>query len=199
MEDQHKGIWVGVVALAIIGALALWWIAASQPISTWTDMPYRLGSASGLGGPMGNTGIPMMGGGSRVGSDVVSIAENITGASTFGSWLVSTGVGAQIRGAGPYTIFVPTDKAISTLPAGTFTNLSSAERRRFVQYHVISGRAVDVDAQISGGIAALSGDALNFSNINNIPMVGSAIVIAEYKASNGIVYLVSGALVPPKR
>lgn len=68
-----------------------------------------------------------------------------------------------------------------------------------MQYHVISGRAVDVDAQISGGIAALSGDALNFSNINNIPMVGSAIVIAEYKASNGIVYLVSGALVPPKR
>lgn len=194
--DKSKGVWIGIVALIIVGALALWWIAVSEPISTFTGLPFgEARDTSGFGRGEGDTS----GSTDRAGSGVVSVAENIAGASTFASWLESTGVAAQIKGAGPYTIFVPTDKAASSLKAGTFTNLSAAEKRRLVRYHVVAGRAIDVDAQKSGSITALSGDALNFHNDNNIPMVGSAIIIAEYKASNGIVYLVSGVLIPPQK
>ena len=53
-------------------------------------------------------------------------------------------------------------------------------------------------AQSSGSIQALSGDALNFTfGTDNIPMVNSAILITEYKGSNGVVYLIDNVLVPP--
>jgi uncharacterized surface protein with fasciclin (FAS1) repeats len=134
----------------------------------------------------------------RSSDSVVTIAENLSGATDFASWLSSTGVAAMIKGAGPYTIFVPTDGAISQLPAGTISGLSTAGLKRLVEYHVVSGRAVDVSAENSGSIQALSGDALNFSlGTNNTPMVNSALTITEYKASNGVVYLIDNVLVPP--
>ena len=133
---------------------------------------------------------------------VVSVAESIPGATTFASWLQSTGVAAKLTGKGPYTIFVPTDGSVSQLPAGTFTNLSAAGKLRFVEYAVVSGKAIDAGAQnqVAGTIQALSGDSINFSYGNQkIPMVNSSIVITEYKASNGIVYLIDSPLLPPTK
>jgi uncharacterized surface protein with fasciclin (FAS1) repeats len=93
---------------------------------------------------------------------------------------------------------VPTDGAVSQLPAGTISGLSAAAKKRLVEYHIVTGRAVDVDAENSGSIQALSGDALNFSlGTNNTPMVNSSITVTEYKASNGVVYLIDNVLIPP--
>lgn len=131
---------------------------------------------------------------------VLAIAQSISGASTFGSWLTSTGVSAELSGAGQYTVFVPTDGSISQLPPGTYTNLSAAEKKRFVEYHIIKGKALDVDALTAGVETSLSGDALNVSyGQNKIPLINSAIVIEAYKGKNGIVYLVDNALIPPQK
>jgi uncharacterized surface protein with fasciclin (FAS1) repeats len=195
-------MWVIVAIIVVLAALGLWWVMSSQSVAVPAIGTTATTTDTGTTGTTGTTGgtpvtVPTT---DRSSAGVVSVAENISGASTFGSWLASTGVAAQLTGKGPYTIFVPTDGAISQLPAGTFTNLSAAAKKRFVQYHVISGRAVSVDAQFVGNVTALSGDPLNFAyGTSNIPMVGSAIIIAEYKASNGVVYLINGGLLPPTK
>jgi len=187
--NENKGIWLGGLALLIVAVLGLWWFSASRSGIIGVDSAAT--STTGA-----NTAVSRV---DRSSSDVVSIAQSISGASTFGGWLNSSGVAAQITGKGPYTIFVPTDAAVAKLKAGTFTNLSAAGKTRFVQYYIVKGRAIDVDAQVSGTIPALSGDDLNFDNTNNIPLVNSGIVIAQYKASNGMVYVINTALVPPEK
>ncbi len=187
--NENKGMWLGGLALLIVAVLGLWWFSASQSAISGVDNTATSTSGS-------KTPISKM---DRSSSDVVSIAQSISGSSTFGGWLNSSGVSAQITGKGPYTIFVPTDAAVAKLKAGTFTNLSAAGKKRFVQYYIVKGRAIDVDAQVSGTIPALSGDDLNFDNTNNIAMVNSGIIIAQYKASNGVVYVINTALVPPEK
>jgi len=192
---ENKGIWLGGIGLAVLVLLGLWWFSSSNLAAPAYQGATASPSTNTTGTGSGNSSVSTV---DRSSSDVASIAASISGASTFASWLASTGVAAEVSGKGPYTIFVPTDAAIAKLPAGTFSSLSAAQKKRFVEYYIVAGRAIDVDAQVSGVITALSKDALNFSNVNNIPMVGSAIITTQYKGSNGVVYIINTALIPPK-
>lgn len=131
---------------------------------------------------------------------VVTIVQRISGTSQFNALFKSTGVIDRLTGKGPYTIFVPTNSAISQLPPGTISGMTPAQKIRFVQYHVIAGRRVDSEAQAAGTIQALSGDTLNFSyGADKVPLVNSAIFLQKYEASNGVVYLIDNVLLPPLR
>jgi len=194
--EKSSGFWVGIIVVLLLLILGFWWFSVNQ-YAGFPDLGGAWRSNNESATTPATQGVQVT---NRSSSSVVSIAGNLEGASTFAAWLNSSGVAAQITGKGPYTIFVPTNGSIGQLPAGTFTNLSAAEQKRFVQYHVVSGRAIDVDAQIAGSISALSKDPLNFSyGTDKIPMVNSSIIIAAYKGSNGIVYLIDNPLIPPKK
>jgi uncharacterized surface protein with fasciclin (FAS1) repeats len=78
--------------------------------------------------------------------------------------------------------------------------MSAAEKKRLIQYHVVSGRAVDPDQMTAGSIEALSRDVLNFSyGPTKIPMVNSAIVVTQYEGTNGVVIVIDNVLLPPKK
>lgn len=202
--QNNKTFWVGAVIIIVVGALMYWWVSSGLPLSTWIGLAQKradTAATSTQNSGTANTGSsgPTV---STSKQDVASIVASLQGASQFKSLFVSTGVSATInpRSVSKYTIFVPTDGAISQLPRGTITGLSAAEKKRLVQYHVISGQAIDVDAQVSGQMQALSGDTLNFTyGENGIPMVNSAIIVAQYNGSNGTVYVIDNVLLPPQR
>ena len=131
---------------------------------------------------------------------VVTIIQRLNGASQFISIFKSTGVAEQISGVGPYTIFVPTNTAFNHLPSDTLAQMTTEQEKRFIEYHIIAGHQVDMHTQPAGTIQTLSDDALNFSyGPAQTLMVGGAIVIKAYPASNGVVYLIDNILLPPRR
>ena len=135
----------------------------------------------------------------RQATTVSSIAESLPDATVFASLLQSTGVDKLLNSDQPYTVFVPTDRAMHRLPPGLLSGMSAAELKRFIEYGVVLGRTVDVNAVDSGTIVALSKDALNFS-INpgdQSARVNSSVVLEAYKGKNGVVYLINNALIPP--
>jgi uncharacterized surface protein with fasciclin (FAS1) repeats len=194
--NKKNGAWVlGVVVILVLligawmwgrshGGLALQPAGYGAPAASSTD-------ALNPTGPVASE--------NRSSSTVMGIVSSLQGESRFAGLLANTGVSAQITGKGPYTIFVPTDASFGTLPAGTLNNMTSAQLKRLVQYHVVSGRAVDVNAQVAGTIQALSKDMLNFSKQtgDKSARVNSSVAIRAYKASNGIVYVISAVLLPP--
>ncbi len=203
-NDSSRGIWVGVVVVVLIAALGLWWYSSRLvDTSMTTDTTATTTVATTTGSTStGTTGTAAIIPVTKSANDVVSIVAGLSGVSQFNSIFHSTGIAATItpQTGGKYTIFVPTNGAISQLPAGTISKLTAAELKRLVQYHVISGRAIDTTAQVAGQIQALSGDALNFNyGTNKIPMVNSAIIIAQYNGSNGTVYLIDNVLLPPTK
>jgi transforming growth factor-beta-induced protein len=132
-------------------------------------------------------------------STVMGIIASLSGESRFAGLLANTGVSSLVMGKGPYTVFVPTDASFGQLPAGTINNLDAAQLKRLVEYHIVSGKAIDVNAQVAGTVPALSKDLLNFSKNTGdaSARVNSSVVIHAYKASNGIVYVIGTVLLPP--
>ena len=131
------------------------------------------------------------------GTNVTTVASSVPGAATFASLLSSTGVGATISSGGRYTVFVPTDAAMEAV---NVAGMSSTERKRFVQYHVIANRAVDIHAVSAGSVMTLSGDPVNFTTVSGGEVkINSSKVVKMYTASNGVVYVVDAPLFPPKK
>jgi uncharacterized surface protein with fasciclin (FAS1) repeats len=68
---------------------------------------------------------------------------------TFGKALEQAGMTDTLRGAGPFTVFAPTDAAFEKLPAGRLETLfkpeNKEELRALLNYHVVSGRKLAAD------------------------------------------------------
>ena len=123
-QNKSKDIWIGVIALVVIGGLGIWLlmsnVSSSNPTATTATTTIATSTS-----PTTTTTTNTATTGSiqtpqvvdRSSQTVAAIAENLSGATQFGALISSTGVAAQyLKGAGPYTIFVPTNGAISQLP-----------------------------------------------------------------------------------
>lgn len=201
MQQKNKGVWVGSVALLVVAALAVWWLMANRSLSTWVGMgntatSTETGAVTGSAQPGTSASVSRV---SRSQQTVNQVIAGLSGTSQFNSLYRTTGVSASVTATGRYTVFVPTNGAFYQL-GGLVSNMTIAEKQRLVKYHVITDRAMDMDAEIAGMVYALSGDELNFHyGVDKIPMVNSAIVITEYVAKNGVVILIDNVLLPPKK
>jgi uncharacterized surface protein with fasciclin (FAS1) repeats len=132
------------------------------------------------------------------GNTVTGVLSELSDATRFYSILKSTGVGTILSGAGTYTLFVPTNESFSLLPPGSL-DLTAVQLKRLVEYHVVVGKEIDINAESAGIEQALSGDMLNFSVFpsDQSARINSAVALKEYKTGNGVIYLVSEVLLPP--
>lgn len=196
MNKLSTGFWVGVVAIIVIAVLGWWWIAANESVNTanttlaTSTAETSTSSSSTSGGPSVTD---------RSGDTVKDIVASLPSASEYQSLLTSTGVSSMIGSGGQFTIFVPTNTAFASLPSGTISKMTAAQLKRLVEYSIVNGRAIQPGTEMTGAVQAYSGDSLNFSDLNNIPMVDSSIITAEYKGSNGVVYLINAVLLPPQQ
>jgi uncharacterized surface protein with fasciclin (FAS1) repeats len=78
--------------------------------------------------------------------------------------LVRQNLVETLKGAGPFTVFAPTDEAFAKLPAGTFEALlkpeNKPERQHILTSHVVVGKVIAAEVfKISSatGIAATNG------------------------------------------
>jgi uncharacterized surface protein with fasciclin (FAS1) repeats len=126
----------------------------------------------------------------------------------------AAGLVQTLSGAGPFTVFAPTNAAFAKLPPGTVESLTQPENRaaltRILTYHVVAGRvsASDLAAQIdaSGGRATLTtvqGGTLTASREGRFIRLtdgagGTALVTAaDVAGSNGLVHVIDTVVMPP--
>jgi len=109
-----------------------------------------------------------------------------------------------LSGAGPFTLFAPTDAAFSALPAGTLSGLLEADFKAqlvsILKYHVLPSAlySQDVLAKDPGPISTLNGETLVVSRDGATVKVNNASVTrADLTASNGVVQGIDQVLLPP--
>ena len=105
---------------------------------------------------------------------------------------------------GPFTVFAPTNAAFEKLPAGTLDGLMKADKKadlqNILQYHVTTS-ALKADYFKDGQtIGMVNGDNVTVSvKDGKIILNNSATIIATVPASNGIVHVIDGVLLPPAK
>lgn len=195
ISGKDGSAWVGLVALLVIVAVGIWWMSLSAPVST--ERSAATSTAATTTATIGGTGVaakPKV-----VDSSVAGVVAGLREGSRFAALFSSTGVAAQVKGAGPFTVFVPTNAAFAAA-SGEIANMTLAQKKRLAAYHVITDRALDPSATLSGNVLTLSRDYLNFSiSPQGKAQINSSYVVGSYRATNGIVYLISAVLFPPKQ
>ncbi len=108
-----------------------------------------------------------------------------------------------LSNAGPFTVFAPTNAAFDKLPAGTVENLLKPENKEaladILQYHVSLGVYKAESLQDGQVLGQVNGDNITVSVKDGKIMIGGATVIASIPASNGIVHVIDGVMLPPKK
>jgi uncharacterized surface protein with fasciclin (FAS1) repeats len=107
-----------------------------------------------------------------------------------------------LSNAGPFTVFAPTNAAFEKLPAGTVEGLLKADKKDaltdILQYHVSVGVYKDGSLQDGQVIGQVNGDNIKITKKDGKTMInGTATILASVPASNGIVYVIDGVLLPP--
>ncbi|WP_342721782.1 fasciclin domain-containing protein [Acidovorax sp. FHTAMBA] len=156
----------------------------------------------------------MVGGAPMLASkDIIDNAVNSKDHTTLVAAVKAAGLVETLKGAGPFTVFAPTNAAFAALPAGTVDTLLKPESKptltKVLTYHVVAGKydASALSKMIADGkgmasIKTVAGGTLTAEANGNAIMVtdekgGTATVtIADVYQSNGVIHVVDKVLLP---
>jgi uncharacterized surface protein with fasciclin (FAS1) repeats len=131
-------------------------------------------------------------------SQVVA-AANLTALE---SAVVKANLATTLDGAGPYTVFAPTDDAFtaSGITASTINTLTPAQLQTILLYHTLPAEvfAANVPAGPNAKVTTASGDSVFVTrNGTGVFVNGINVTQADIDASNGVIHLISRVLLPP--
>lgn len=157
---------------------------------------------------------PMVGGAAMYPTkNIVENAVNSQDHTTLVAAVKAAGLVDTLSGAGPFTVFAPTNTAFSKLPAGTVDTLVKPENKAqltsILTYHVVPGRITAADiaakARAHHGTATyttVQGGTLTFRKVGSAWMImdgkgdSGRITIANVMQSNGVIHVIDTVMMP---
>ena len=156
----------------------------------------------------------MVGGAPMLASkDIIDNAVNSKDHTTLVAAVKAAGLVDTLKGAGPFTVFAPTNAAFDALPAGTVDTLLKPEMKadltKVLTYHVVAGKvdAAALSELIAAGggtatVTTVQGEALTAKAAGNGITLTDAkgnvanVTTADVYQSNGVIHVVDKVLMP---
>ncbi len=135
--------------------------------------------------------------------DIVDTAVGAGQFKTLATALQAAGLVDTLKGAGPFTVFAPTDDAFAKLPAGTVDNLLKPENKdqlvAVLTYHVVPGKVMAADVVNVSEAATVNGKKLAVKVDGGTVMINDAKVTAtDIAATNGVIHVIDSVVLPPQ-
>jgi uncharacterized surface protein with fasciclin (FAS1) repeats len=121
--------------------------------------------------------------------------------SVLSGLVASAGLTESLKGAGPFTVFSPSNESFKAVPPKTMDDLAKhpEKLKDVLTYHVVAGKTMAADVKNSK-VKSLNGADLELSKAGDFVTVESAAVTtADVLASNGVVHIIDTVLVPPAK
>jgi uncharacterized surface protein with fasciclin (FAS1) repeats len=131
--------------------------------------------------------------------DIVDTAVAAGSFNTLAKLLTDAGLVETLKGAGPFTVFAPTDEAFAKVPADTLAKLAAdkAMLTKVLTYHVVSGKVMAADIK-PGDVPTVAGPNVTLSVADGKVMVnGATVTTADVAASNGVIHIIDQVILPP--
>lgn len=132
--------------------------------------------------------------------DIVDTAIAAGSFNTLVKAVQAAGLVDTLKGAGPFTVFAPTDEAFAKLPAGALEKLlaNPEQLKAVLTYHVISGKVMAADVK-PGKVPTVQGSAATLSMMGSGVMIDKANVVkTDIACSNGVIHVIDSVLMPKK-
>ena len=138
-------------------------------------------------------------------ADIVDIAIEAGGFTTFVAAVEAAGLVQTLKGKGPFTIFAPDDRAFALLPAGTVDGLlkNVPKLKAILMYHVVPGKfTIDEVGQmktaktLQGQEIKIDGHRWYSLHMNPIINNDAHITSTDIVTDNGIIQVLDRVLMP---
>ncbi len=115
--------------------------------------------------------------------------------------LEAAGLADALEGAGPFTIFAPTDAAFAALPAGALDQLlqnPTGQLTQILLFHVLPGRVMAEDVENGMQATTQQGKAVTFEEADgSVKVNGANVTVPDIEATNGVVHAIDAVILPP--
>jgi len=134
--------------------------------------------------------------------DIVDTAVADGRFTTLVTAVQAAGLVDALKGAGPYTVFAPTDDAFAKLPAGTVESLLEAgnleQLKSILLYHVVEGKVMAADVTGLTAAPTLAGKDLSIKmDMGSVYINDAKVIITDIETSNGVIHVIDSVLLPP--
>ena len=133
--------------------------------------------------------------------DIVDTAVAAGSFKTLVAAVTAAGLVDTLKGAGPFTVFAPSDEAFGKLPEGTVANLLKPENKAkltaILTLHVMAGKVMAAD--VAGkklSPASVQGEQLHVDGTNGVTVNGAKVVTADIACTNGVIHVIDAVLLP---
>jgi len=144
---------------------------------------------------------------------IVDVASGNPDFSTLVAAVTAAGLGETLSGAGPFTVFAPTNAAFAKLPEGTVETLTTTETEQLsgiLTYHVGSGNVMVAD--LLGAIEGAGEEGYAITTVNGAVLTArvvdgavqltdaagntATVTATDVAASNGVIHVIDTVLMP---
>ena len=145
--------------------------------------------------------------------NIVENAMNSKDHTTLVAAVKAAGLVETLQGAGPFTVFAPTNEAFAALPAGTVDTLLKPENKdkltKVLTCHVVSANALSGaiekmikddkgvhDVKTVGGCVLKAKEDMGKITLTDENGGVATVTLADVKQSNGVIHVIAKVLLP---
>jgi len=141
--------------------------------------------------------------------NIVELCESEKDLSTLVAAVVAAGLADTLSSSKEFTLFAPTNDAFNALPPGTLEKLMKPENKQelvdILTYHVLPEEVLSTDLKPFQAVTTVEGKPLHVTKWGGLVRVGPSLSSKDLKnvtkadnlASNGVVHIINGVLLPP--
>jgi transforming growth factor-beta-induced protein len=185
-----------VTTILSVLLIAVFALAACAPAATPAPAPTMAPKPTDMPAPTATTApAPKQ-------MDIVDTAVADGRFKTLVAAVQAAGLVDTLKGAGPFTVFAPTDDAFAKLPAGTIDTLLKPENKQkltdILLYHVVSGKVMAADVvKLTSAKTVLGKDVTIKVDMGNVYINDVKVIVTDIETSNGVIHVIDSVLVPP--
>jgi len=134
-------------------------------------------------------------------ADVVDTAVAAGNFKTLVAAVQAAGLVDTLKGAGPFTVFAPTDEAFAKLPAGTVETLLKPENKdklvAILTYHVVPGKVMAAD--VAGKeimVKSVQGSEIDVNGKDGVMVDNAKVIKADIVTDNGVIHVIDTVIMP---
>jgi uncharacterized surface protein with fasciclin (FAS1) repeats len=129
--------------------------------------------------------------------DIVDVAVKAGSFKTLVAAVQAAGLVDTLKGAGPFTVFAPTDEAFAKIPKATLDALlaDKAALTKVLTYHVVPGKVMAADVK-AGKVKTVNGQELTVKTEGGVMVDSAKVTAVDVAATNGVIHVIDSVVLP---
>jgi uncharacterized surface protein with fasciclin (FAS1) repeats len=131
-------------------------------------------------------------------ANIVDTAVKAGSFNTLVAAIKAADLTSTLQGAGPFTVFAPTDEAFAKLPAGTVDDLLKdvPKLKKILTYHVVSGKVMAADVVKQKSAKTVEGSDVKIDASSGVKINDATVTSPDVAADNGVIHIIDTVLIP---